>query len=178
MPHARDWIDVLQALLIPMVAVAAGGIAFAQWWTAKNKLKLDLFDRRWAVYVAVRELLSEIVRHANVSPEAQDKFLAGVRGARWLFDERVHHYIFEELYRRVTDLQAANAMLEPGAPTQQDQQSHVKMKWEICRWSAENNVDVLFGEFLQMDQRFSDWARAKWRRLAAWSRPRGKGLPL
>jgi hypothetical protein len=70
----------LQALLTPVVAIAVGVIAFAQWWTARNRLKLDLFDRRWAVYVAVRELLSEIVRDGNVSQERQDSFSKGSVG--------------------------------------------------------------------------------------------------
>ncbi len=40
--HTRDFIDILQALLTPLVALIVVGIAFAQWWTARNRLKLDL----------------------------------------------------------------------------------------------------------------------------------------
>jgi len=109
--HPRDWIDILQALFTPAIAFAVGCIAFFQWWTARNRLKLDLFDRRWAVYVAVKQLIADAIAYANVTDEARRKFLVGVQGAKWLFDDRVDRYIYKELHSRVTRLQAANAML-------------------------------------------------------------------
>ena len=59
MEHMRDWIDILQALLTPTIALIAVGIGLAQWWTARNRLKLDLFDTRWSVYgvAGVRRLI-------------------------------------------------------------------------------------------------------------------------
>jgi len=43
------WIQILQALLTPTIAVAVGVIGFLQWRTAHQKVVLDLFDRRLAV---------------------------------------------------------------------------------------------------------------------------------
>jgi hypothetical protein len=114
--HSRDWIDVLQALLTPTVAAAAVVIGCAQWWTARNKYRLDLFDRRWAVYVATREIISAIFTHAMTNSDDNRKFLQGIRGARWLFDERVDIYLRKELWPCVCQLTAANSMLEDNAP--------------------------------------------------------------
>jgi hypothetical protein len=44
------WIQILQALLTPTIAVAVGVIGFLQWRTAHQKVMLDLFDRRIRVY--------------------------------------------------------------------------------------------------------------------------------
>src|SRR6185437_13881276 len=107
--HARDWIDVLQALLTPTIALAAVGIGLAQWWIARNKLKLDLFDRRWGVYIAARDLLSEIFTHGKSSDEAERRLLQGIRGVRWLFDERVEAYLTNELWAKATLLRVANS---------------------------------------------------------------------
>ncbi len=82
MEHSRDWIDVFQALLTPTIALIAVGIGIAQWWTARNKLKLDLFDRRWAVYMATRDLLTEIFTHGRSNMDAEQKYLQGIRGRR------------------------------------------------------------------------------------------------
>lgn len=43
------WIQILQALLTPVIAIGVGIIAFMQWRTAHQKVVLDLFDRRLAV---------------------------------------------------------------------------------------------------------------------------------
>ncbi|TAX09315.1 hypothetical protein [Rhizobium leguminosarum] len=40
------WIQVLQALLTPAIAIAVGVIGFLQWRTAHQKVVLDLFERR------------------------------------------------------------------------------------------------------------------------------------
>jgi hypothetical protein len=74
----------------------------------------------------------------------------------------------------VTRLQTANAMLEPGA-SQQDRERYANWRFEVSSWSAENDaaVDALFGDFLQMDQKVSNWASLRWHRFAARSRQRG-----
>ena len=47
-------VPVLSALLTPTIAIITTYIAYEQWRTNRNKLKLDLFDRRFAVYDAMR----------------------------------------------------------------------------------------------------------------------------
>ena len=53
MSDVPAWIQVLQALLTPAIAIAVGVIGFLQWRTAHQKVVLDLFDRRLAVYDGV-----------------------------------------------------------------------------------------------------------------------------
>jgi len=55
--HERDWIDYLQAALTPSVALIAVYIGWQQWRTARDKLNLDLFAKRLAIYEALQELL-------------------------------------------------------------------------------------------------------------------------
>jgi len=159
-------IEVLQALLTPVIALFALSIALAQWWTARNRFKLDLFDRRWAVYVATREILSAMFTHAQTSEEEQRKFLLGIRGAEWLFDERVESYLRKELWWRVTHLEGANNMLQPGA-NECDRHTASKNKCDILLWvtAQDEVIDALFGDFLKMDQQFSEWVFSHYRRV-------------
>ncbi|EJB07523.1 hypothetical protein Rleg9DRAFT_6537 [Rhizobium leguminosarum bv. trifolii WSM597] len=46
MSNVPAWIQVLQALLTPAIAIAVGVIGFLQWRTAHQKVVLDLFERR------------------------------------------------------------------------------------------------------------------------------------
>jgi hypothetical protein len=58
------WIEYVKALGTPLAALVAafigGFIAYRQMQTAKNKLKLDLFDKRVAVYKAAVDLINSI----------------------------------------------------------------------------------------------------------------------
>jgi hypothetical protein len=56
-PH---WTAYLSAWGTPIIALIAGGwggyIAWRQWHTAQNRLRLDLFDKRFAAYAAARDV--------------------------------------------------------------------------------------------------------------------------
>ena len=157
--HPRDWIDILQALLTPTIALIAVGIGLAQWWTSRNKLRLDLFDRRWAVYVATRELLTEMITQGKTSPDAEQRFLHGIRGAAWLFDDEVNGYLTRNLWGKVTLLRNANSMIEGGAQSQ----DWAERRKEIMLWVAgqDDAVDQLFGRFLKLDEPMIQWLQPK-----------------
>jgi hypothetical protein len=158
MEHTRDWIDILQALLTPTIALIAVGIGLAQWWTARNRLKLDLFDTRWSVYGATRDLLTEMFVGGKVSPETEAIFLRESRGAKWLFDERVDSYLRSELWAKATLLKTANSMLEPTAPPIGREEA-TRQKNEIMVWLAKQDdvADVLFGPYLKMEESPIEW---------------------
>lgn len=66
------WIQVLQALLTPAIAVAVGTIAFLQWRTAHHKVVLDLFEKRIAIYDEVIASIFEYSRN-DIDPALIDR---------------------------------------------------------------------------------------------------------
>jgi len=54
--------DTLTALMTPTIAVAVAWVSFQQWKTARAKLNLDLFDRRYAVYRGATDALRVVTR--------------------------------------------------------------------------------------------------------------------
>ena len=70
MAHCRH-LD--RRLRLPTIAPAAVTIGVAQWWSARNKLKLDLFNLRWAAYVT-RDLLGEMFTSGKISIETEAVF--------------------------------------------------------------------------------------------------------
>jgi hypothetical protein len=54
------WIQTLQALATPAIALGGGIIGYRQWRTSHQKVVLDLFDRRWQVYVNLHNLAAAI----------------------------------------------------------------------------------------------------------------------
>jgi len=93
MPPDPHWTAYLTALLTPTVAILGAFIAFRQWKLAQNKLKLDLFDRRFKVYEAARKFLSSVVTNGEVTDEALHAFMYGTREAEWVLSQAVADYI-------------------------------------------------------------------------------------
>ncbi|WP_426227403.1 hypothetical protein [Pararhizobium sp. DWP3-4] len=59
MSDVPAWIQAMQALATPAIALAAGVIAYRQWRTAHEKVVLDLFEKRFEVFMSVREIVSK-----------------------------------------------------------------------------------------------------------------------
>ena len=91
------WVEYVKALGAPIVALIAaciaGCIAYQQWKTARNKLKLDLFEKRLQVYNAAAVIV-ELINNPYAPDrdhldECTDKFV----GARWLFGREIEQYL-------------------------------------------------------------------------------------
>lgn len=95
MPH---WTAILSALLTPVVAALGLFIAYRQSVIAQNKLKFDLFEKRFAVYDTARDLLRSATTSEQLTEEMLSIYRAGTREARWLCDKRVDDYLNKTLY--------------------------------------------------------------------------------
>ena len=63
------WIKALQALAVPVIAAVGASVAIQQMVIARVRLRHDLYDRRYAVFYAVRSFPSEAISSQIVSPE-------------------------------------------------------------------------------------------------------------
>ena len=99
------WTTYLAALLTPTVAVLGSFIAYRQWRLAQNKLKLDLFDRRFSVYEAARTFLASIMTSGKAKDEEVFKFMVATREAKWLLNASVAEYLDKQLYHKAIVLQ-------------------------------------------------------------------------
>jgi hypothetical protein len=98
MSYSIDWRlvgEAFQGGLPPVIAVCVAYVAFQQWRTARDKLRLDLFDRRLSNYqsiaatvraylAAVRDLKFPNAESSEVSTQ-HDEFWSLYDSARFLF---------------------------------------------------------------------------------------------
>jgi hypothetical protein len=148
-PH---WTTYLAALLTPTVAILGSLIAYRQWRLAQNKLKLDLFDRRFAVYDAARTLLASIMTSGRAKDEEVYKFMAATREAKWLLNSAIDEYFEKQLYHKAINLQTLAAELE-GVPVGEERTKNVHAQAELKKWfMAQYEVlDEKFSPFLQLE---------------------------
>jgi hypothetical protein len=81
------WFQVLAPTVVAIAAAGiAGYIAWRQWKTGDDRLRLDMFEKRFAVYDATRTLLVTVTRHGQITSEDLSRFYQGILGAEFLFD--------------------------------------------------------------------------------------------
>jgi hypothetical protein len=80
-------IEISKALLTPVIAIIAAYVAWQQLKTNRRKLKLDLFDRRYAVFEKIGEFIGSILTSGKVQQGKEIQFLVDTKAAGLLFGE-------------------------------------------------------------------------------------------
>lgn len=144
------WTQYISAIGIPIIAAIAAWIAFRQFQIARNRLKLDLFDKRMEVYEAVREALGNISRQGNLTQEQQIEYLQGTRTARWLFGPEVYHYLDETLWHKIVDLELHNTMSKGSAGPERSR--HIQERADTLKWmiTQYKEFDALVANYLTL----------------------------
>lgn len=128
------WTAYVTALTVPVLTLVGATIAYRQWRTAQNKLKLDLFDKRMVVYQAVRDALGYIASHGKIGSEQQIAYLSGIQAAKWLFGPEVYTYLSETLWHKIVDLELHQTIVYDAPPDHPERSEHIQLKGETLRW--------------------------------------------
>jgi hypothetical protein len=112
MTPCTSWTTYLSALLTPTIALAVGYVAYRQWRTAQNKLKLDLFDRRLAMFDAAITLIFESQAPSGASEKALSEYFRSTQQAKWLFNDQIDKYFRMNLYAMAITIKSLSAELE------------------------------------------------------------------
>lgn len=83
------------SVLLALIALIGAWIAFQQMMIARARLNHDLFDRRFAVYIATRNHLKEMLRYTGGTQENAETWWAVACRAPFLFDKQLVDHIKE-----------------------------------------------------------------------------------
>ena len=98
------WATYAQIATPILVAALGGYFTYHQVVTAKRKLRLDLFDKRFAVFNAARNYLGKAYASGRTEIGDDQKFGIETLGAAFLFEgPEITNYL-DELSRRIIDL--------------------------------------------------------------------------
>ncbi|OIP98866.1 MAG: hypothetical protein AUK35_09715 [Zetaproteobacteria bacterium CG2_30_46_52] len=142
-PH---WTTYLAALLTPTIAILGSFIAYRQWKLAQNRLKLELFDRRFSIYSATQSLLSSIMRDGKARDDEVYNFLTATREAKWLLSFSVADYLEKELYHKAIDLQTLSFELKD-LPAGIERTKNIHTQADIKKW--------FFAQYAVVDEKFN-----------------------
>lgn len=117
--------------------------------------KVEVFDRRWAVYDSTREFVSAIMRHAaEPDQQVQQAFLIGLNKAKFLFEPRVYCEL-KEIWDRSCQFFAVQSDSQhlfqtTGAYGQENiEKRHAYLIWINSRLE---NLAAIFGAELRLSE--------------------------
>jgi hypothetical protein len=96
-------VSVVSALFVPLIGIITIYIAWQQHKTNKNQFRLALFDRRYAILDAARELIGRVLREGRVDSDDLTAFLWKTKESDFLFGSDIDQYL-HELYEKAADV--------------------------------------------------------------------------
>jgi hypothetical protein len=126
-------------------------IAYWQHKTAKNKLRLDLFDRRLPVFEAAMKLAGIIISKGNVSREEVREFAIASSNVRFLFDQKLQDYC-DELHDTALIVWAVKQKID-ALPLGEERATSSELLIERIVWFNEqlsNEIPKRFTPFLRI----------------------------
>jgi hypothetical protein len=132
-PVSPHWTAYLTAISTPLVAIVAAFvaslIAYRQWRTSRNRLKLDLFKQRHEIYLKTYSLLSSVMTSGTVTDEQIMRFVDETRSTKWLLSDDA--YLHDEIYKRVSELASLESELKALGGNQEAQSDNINKQRRV-----------------------------------------------
>jgi uncharacterized membrane protein YraQ (UPF0718 family) len=139
------WLQYTQVIAVIVIALVGGWIAYKQFQLAEVKLKHDLYDRRFAVFEAARQLVYAVFKDVNASDQTIFAYKAGTSDAVFLLNDDIVAFL-EELLKRATHLRALKeTAAQSPTGSQQKVDSNNKANAELTWFAAQ--LDILIKKF-------------------------------
>ncbi len=147
-------IRISTALLTPLIAIVTAYIAIQQWVTSRQKLRLDLYDRRFQIYKELEKILRIIIRDADATYDQLAEFHRSIDQADFLFRLEIVEYL-KEIHQRGIKLHHWNEQyrdLYQEKPEGYDHSKVVENKHIELLWLAEQlePAKVKFKKYLDL----------------------------
>jgi len=110
----------------------AVGIAWKQYRTNRNNLRLNLYDRMYAVFDGLMTLLSDAQR-GEVNDEQLYEFYRRTKQSQFFFGKEISEYL-EQIGKNARDLQYLGNMIKDQRLSQKEHEKAVDDRRKVSDW--------------------------------------------
>jgi hypothetical protein len=133
-------IDVLSALLTPIIALLAIYIAYQQYKISEHRLRHEIYEKRVKIYMAVNKFISQITANGQTNFTNCHEFYSEASEAAFLFDSSIMEYI-DQLYGKAIVLIELQEKLYPSDESQglevgEERSNVASQKAVLFKWFA------------------------------------------
>lgn len=142
--------NFIASLATPSIALMALIFAALQWHTNRNRLRHELFDRRYQQYEAIKDFLGNISSLGKMTPDAEVQFLTATKGMRFTFSRQISRYVEEHVWSLAVDL---NVLNDEMADRQRIEEGVARERGELMK--------AIIGEISKSEEVFSKYLQLK-----------------
>ena len=151
-----NYIDVLSALLVPVIAIVGSVIAYQQYKINQQRLKHELYERRLAIFKLIKTYLSKIYETGKVTRYEAMQFMYDVAESTFLLDESINSKI-ETIYTKSMRMALLQEKIYPadgsrGLPSGEERSRVTQENMELLKWLGDQLVELkpLFNKHLKL----------------------------
>ena len=146
----KDWLDILQGFLVPIIAFLGVYIGWQQWSTNRRRLDHELFDRRFSLYEEVLRLFGNVLRKGNTKAVDILEFIEATKSAKFVFDTEVSDFL-DQAVLRFSDLETIEAEFEDMEKGEQ-RSALVTKRREVRNWFHDEllSLDIRFEKHMSL----------------------------
>lgn len=149
-PRTSEFVGKFGSVFVAIVAAAiAGGIAYRQWKTAHDRLRFDLFEKRYDMYEAVMKTLATVVRSGNAPHDKRLQMFRALKRSDFLFDEGMVNYL-NDLQMKMIELDHREKLIrdEPDDPERSDNISEARKLKDSLEVEFRQGAKLQFARFI------------------------------
>jgi hypothetical protein len=151
-----SWVDIVvkltPAFITLVVGLIASLVAFLQYKTNSDKLRLDLFSKRLEAFEKLQEFFTSVLREGTVKDEALLVLAEARYKSRFLFGIEIEAY-FDELWKKAVDTRGLRSRLYgPGSlPVGTERNAVCDQESELLKWHLDQmkTVHERYGPYLR-----------------------------
>jgi ABC-type transport system involved in cytochrome bd biosynthesis fused ATPase/permease subunit len=161
----QGFVELLGALLVPMLAIVTVVILILQYVLARRQWRLAVWDKRYELYKRVERFVGGLLDWERVSQEDIGRFQRDTDCVKWLFKKDVKEFMHEVVLKGI-EFAAAGAVIEElekeakEGKKKEESVAEEKKKWEEQRsevwdWFADGygRMGQVFGRYLRVRAR-------------------------
>jgi len=145
-------VNIFSGLLTPLIAIIAVYIAYQQFIINRNRLRLDLYEKRFRVFNETKKVLHKINQDSKIDLIELRDFKFSTNESKFLFEVDITDYLEEikknsiELNHLTDDLNKLN-QYPVGS---KDREDKVQRYSELTSWFTEQylNIEIKFEKYL------------------------------
>lgn len=135
-----------------VIAAIVAYIAWQQHKTNRDKLRLDLYNKRYEVFSSLKILLAHILHQRSIELEQVNEFTRATKEAVFLFDEDIKTYL-ETIRKKALELWEIKETMKP-LPKGDERGAKAREITMLHGWLRKQNKVAIdkFGKYLKFEQ--------------------------
>jgi hypothetical protein len=131
-------------------------VAKSNWQTANERIVLELFERRIAIFEGIRKVVASVMASGQPSDQTYRDYLSATEKAAYYFGPEVNEYL-ETIRHLILDIESGNIVMRDDFHPHRIEavQNHTKRMTELSEFNG--RAKILFGPYIQAHQKAEAW---------------------